>query len=95
MIIETNFSTQHIPDNEAVYFSLLEGVINSVDEYSTATISKSISGYNFRISPSSPSYINSIIKELVNMNKYFGVMLNFSKSSKSASSISFNITTFA
>lgn len=95
MEIETNFSTSHIPDNDAAYFSLLEGMINSVDVNSIMTISRGPSGYYFRIAPSSSKYINLLMDQLVSLNKYMGIMLNFSKSMKSSSSISFNIVTFA
>lgn len=93
-IEKTNFSTEHIPDNDAAYFSLLEGIVNSVDQYSTMAITKSPETYHFRISPSSPKLINLLIEQLISMNKCMGIMLNFSKSVKSASSISFNISTF-
>ena len=93
-IEKINFSTSHIPDNDASYLALLEGMVNSVDEYSTMAITSSPTGYYFRISPSSPKYINLLMDQLTSMNKYFGIMLNFSKSMKSSGVISWNIPKF-
>jgi hypothetical protein len=89
---KTNFSSQHILDNEMAYFSLLESAVNSVDEHSVMAVTRTPQGYTFRISPSSPKYINLLIQQLTEMNKFFGIMLNFSKSIKSSSSISFSIS---
>lgn len=88
---KVNFSIEHIPDNDASYISLLEGMVNSVDDHSIMTISKTPAGWLFRISPSSPRYINLLIEQITSMNKYMGIMLNFSKSMKTSSSIQFSI----
>lgn len=90
-IEKLNFSIEHIPDNDAAYISLLEGMINSVDGNSTMAITRSPTGWMFRISPSSPQFINLLMEQIIGMNKYFGIMLNFSKSMKTSSSISFSI----
>lgn len=90
-IEKTNFSVNHILDNEAAYFSLLEGAVNSVDQHCTIAVTRTPQGYTFRISPSSPKYINVLIEQLTQLSKFFGIMLNFSKSIKTSSSIQFSI----
>lgn len=90
-IEKEGFSIEHIPDNDAAYFSLIEGIVDSIDQFSVMHVRRSLSGYNFRISPSAPKLIPLIMTKLIEMNKYMGIMLNFSKSIKNSCLIQFQI----
>lgn len=80
-----------IPDNERSYFSLLEGVLNSADEYSTMEVRRNPDSYLFRIATSSPSYLIPLIERLNGLHNMLGIKLTYSKSIKSTSSVSFSI----
>ena len=43
-------------ENDKIYFAHLEGLIDSIDEYSSMQITKSGDAYIFRIAPSMPKY---------------------------------------
>lgn len=78
-------------ENDKAYFATLEGVINTIDELSTLEIRKGIREYIFRISISSPSYLTPLIKELNSLHNMFSIRVQFSKSIKTSSSISYKI----
>lgn len=79
-------------DNDAIYFSHLEGIIDSVDELSSMEITKHPTHYSFRIAPSLPKYTNAIIEELFKFHNQFQIKLNMSKSIKTNAVIAFKIT---
>lgn len=81
-----------LPDNEEAYFSLLEGVISSVDDLATLSINRGHDDWKFRVIPSHPSYIEDIIKQITTLNSLFKIHVLFSKSIKSASTITFSIS---
>lgn len=78
-------------DNDEVFIQHLCGVIESIDEFSSLEISKTPYSYHFRIAPSIPKYINNIIHEINTFNNLYGIKLDFSKSIKTSSIITFNI----
>lgn len=84
-----------IPDNERSYFNLLEGVLNSTDEFSTMEIRRNPTNYLFRISTSAPSYLVPIIQRLNEFHNMLGIRLTYSKSIKNSSALSFSILTFS
>ena len=88
IIVKKDFPSV-LKDNELAYFSLLEGVINSVDEASTMEIRKNPDNYKFRIAISTAEYLNSLVDILNDMHSLFGIKLNYSKSIKSSCSITF------
>jgi hypothetical protein len=90
MLVERNFKII-IPDNDEKYFNLLEGVVQSVDEYGVITINRAPKGYNFRIVPSDATYINNIIKELTKLHNILKIKLLFSKSIKNSACVNFSI----
>jgi hypothetical protein len=92
MIVEKKFFPKVMSDNDEIYFSHLEGVLESVDELATMSIIKQPKGYLFRIAPSLPKYTNSIIEELFKFHNQFKIKLNMSKSIKTNAVISFDIT---
>lgn len=81
-----------IPDNEERYFSILSAVVESVDEFSIMVIQKNPKNYQFQITPSEAFYIPSIIKEINKLNNLYGLLVEFSKSMKTSSSIDFVIS---
>lgn len=80
-----------LSENEKIYFSLLESVVSSVDDYSYLTVIKNPDSYLFRISPSDSSLTNLLIREINNLHNLINVELNYSKSMKTSSTISFKI----
>lgn len=80
-----------LPDNDRGYISMLEAVINTVDEFSTLEIRRNITDYSFRIAITSQDYLPRLIKELNQLNNLIGIKVDFSKSIRSSSSLAFKI----
>jgi hypothetical protein len=83
MEIHRKFFPEIMRENDKVYFAHLEGVIDSIDEYSSMQITKSGESYIFRIAPSMPRYGESLLQEILR--------LDLSKSIKSSGTIVFRI----
>lgn len=79
-------------DNDEIYFSHLEGIIDSVDELCSMEVVKHPNHYSFRIAPSLAKYTNAIIEELFKFHNQFQIKLNMSKSIKTNAVIAFKIT---
>ena len=92
MQIEKKFFPKIMTDNDEIYFSHLEGIIDSVDELSSMEVVKHPNHYSFRIAPSLPRYTNMLIEELFKFHNLFQIKLNMSKSIKTNAIISFEIT---
>jgi hypothetical protein len=84
-----------LSDNEESYISLLSGVLESIDEYCSLMVTRSPESFLFRIAPSSPIYINTLVKEITNLHNLFKIRVDFSKSMKNTCSLSFKIAIFA
>lgn len=93
MQISYHFFPEILNDNDKNYFSHLEGVISSVDEYAELEVSKFPESMNFRLIASLPRYNNLLIQELIKFHNMFNIFLDMSKSIKSTSTISFKILT--
>ena len=91
MTIEYRDLPQVLSENDRAFFGILEATINSVDELSTLEVRKGFELYHFRITTSSPSYISPLIAQLNELHNLFTIKVDFSKSIKSASSISYKI----
>lgn len=78
-------------DNDEVYFSHLQGIICSVDEYASMEIVKMDDKYHFRLIPSIPKYTQLLLKSILEFNNLYGIRIEMSKSIKIASTITFNI----
>lgn len=91
MQLEKKFFPKILPDNDEIYFSHLEGIIDSVDELSTMEVIKHPRKYTFRLCPSLPMYTNMLIEELFKFHNQFQMKLNMSKSIKTSAIISFDI----
>lgn len=81
-VIYKNFDKEHIPDNEAHYFNLLESVIASVDQYSTFVITKNPASYMFRLS-TTQTVVDPLVTQINSLNSFLGLQADFSKSMKS------------
>lgn len=80
-----------IPDNEENYFSMLEGYIESIDQYASLQITKQKESYQFRLSPSLPQYTEDLITNLLKFHTLLGLHLQVSKSIKTSGTIFFKI----
>lgn len=80
-----------LPDNETTYLNYLEGLIESVDSQSDMVITKTIAGILVRISPSGPMHFGEIFSVIKRFHTMLGLRVEFSKSMKAASNISFLI----
>lgn len=78
-------------DNDNIYLASLQGVLESVDEYSELEITKTPTTYNFRLIPSLPKYTNTLIEELIKFHNLLGIRLDMGKSIKTSAVITFNI----
>ena len=78
-------------ENDLAYFAHLEGLIDSIDEYSSMQITKSSDSYIFRLAPSMPKYAEMLLQEILKLHNVFGIKLDLSKSIKTSGSIVFRI----
>lgn len=78
-------------ENEKAYFAHLQGVIDSVDEYSSLQMTKMKSSYIFRLAPSLPKYNDMLLEEILKLHKMFNIHLDISKSIKATCTIVFKI----
>jgi hypothetical protein len=79
-------------DNDEVFLAHLEGVISSVDELCSLEITKLSDSYRFRIATSHPMYNNMLIEEILKFCNMFKMRIDMSKSIKTTSVITFEIT---
>ena len=91
MEIQRKFFPEVMRENDKVYFAHLEGVIDSIDEYSSMQITKSGDSYIFRIAPSMPRYGEMLLQEILKLHNLFRIRLDLSKSIKSSGTIVFRI----
>jgi hypothetical protein len=80
-----------LKENERAYMSLLEGIINSVDENSQMEVRHTPHSYIFRVSPSIPWYINSLVEEVNKLHSLLHIHVEYGKSLKNAGVLSFSI----
>jgi hypothetical protein len=92
MVIHKKFFPKVILDNDQLYLSHLEGVIDSVDELSSMEITKLDTAYKFRLAPSLPKYIPLLLEEILKLHNRFQIQLDLSKSIKTSGTIVFTIT---
>ena len=92
MIINRKHFPKVMQDNDEIFLAHLEGVISSVDELCSLEITKNINSYRFRIAASLPKYNNMLIEEILKFCNMFKIRLDMSKSIKTTSVITFEIT---
>jgi hypothetical protein len=81
-----------IQDNDELFFQYLIAVIESVDELSSLEITKLSDCYKFRLASSLCKYNNMLIEEILKFCNIFKIQINMSKSIKTTSVISFEIS---
>jgi len=91
MEIQRKFFPEVMRENDKVYFAHLEGLIDSIDEYSSMQITKSADSYIFRLAPSMPKYGEMLLQEILKLHNLFKIRLDLSKSIKSSGTIVFRI----
>jgi len=91
MEINKKFFPEVLLENEKAYFAHLEGVIGSVDEYSSLQITHTNSAYIFRLAPSMPKYNDMLLEEILRLHNMFRIKLDISKSIKPTGTIVFKI----
>lgn len=91
MVIQYSGLPEVLPDNDISYFSLLRGAIDGIDPLSSMSVTMGTAGYVFRLTPSSSIHIDNLIRQLTEMNTIMGIYLEFSKSCKSTSAISWKL----
>lgn len=91
MQVQRNQFPSIIPENENAYLKYLEAVVNSVDPYSTTEVTYKPTGYLVRIAPSDPIYLPHIFKVIKESHREIGLEVEFSKSIKTSSTITFLI----
>jgi hypothetical protein len=91
MKIEKKFFPSILKENTANYFAQLEGIISSVDELCSVTITCTGDKYIFRIAPSHPMYTDMLIEELIKYHNMLHIRLDFSKSIKTSAVILFKL----
>ena len=91
MYINRKFFPEVLREIEKAYFAHLEGVISSVDEYSSLQITKTSNAYLFRLAPSVPKYNDMLLEEILKLHNMFRIKLDLSKSIKSTGTIVFKI----
>ena len=91
MEIHKRFFPEILLDNEANYLAMLQGIIESVDEYASMEIIKVPEAYKFRIVPSLPRYNNMLLEEILKLNNLFHIRLDLGKSIKTSSTITFQL----
>lgn len=90
--METNFiDLPVLKDNDKCYFSVLEGVINSIDPLSTLEVRKNLNNYSFRIAVTNSDVLPTLIKDINALHNMIGIKVDFSKSIKKSFSVSFKI----
>jgi hypothetical protein len=80
-----------IPDNDENYFSLLEGVLSSIDSLCQMDVQKGFEAYHFRILPSDGRLVDNVVQELITLHNMLGIHMEMSKSIKNMGVISFQI----
>ena len=92
MEINKKYFPKVMQDNDEIFLAHMEGIISAVDELCSLEITKNIDSYRFRIAASLPKYNNMLIEEILKFSNLFHIRLNMSKSIKTSSVISFEIS---
>lgn len=80
-----------MPDNDFRYFTLLEGIINSVDSESELGVMSKDKVHNIRIIPSNGEKLSLIISEIIKFHRHLGIFIDLSKSIKASKRIFYKI----
>lgn len=78
-----------LKENEKAYFSLIEGVVNSIDDNSVMEVRYGQIHHSFRISPSLPMYIDALVEEINSLHNLLRIKVEYGKSLKNMGVLSF------
>ena len=92
MEVNKKFFPKLMQDNDETFLASLIGIIESVDELSSLEITKKVDCYNFRLAASLPKYNNMLIEEVLKFCNMFNIRVDMSKSIKTSSVITFEIS---
>ena len=92
MQVNRRFFPNRMQDNDEVFLAHFEGICSSVDELCSLEITKLSNSYRFRIAASHPMYNNMLIEEILKFCNMFKIRVDMSKSIKTSSVITFEIT---
>lgn len=81
-----------ILDNDEVFFQHLIAIVDSVDDLCSLEITKLSDSFRFRIAASLPKYNNMLIEEVLKFCNMFNIRVDMSKSIKTSSVITFEIS---
>jgi len=85
------FFPEIMQDNEIAYFQHFKGLVDSVDEFAIAEVTKNPKAYIFRISCSTPQYTPLLLEEVLKFHNILQIRLNISKSIKTTGTLQFEI----
>jgi hypothetical protein len=77
-----NFSIEHIPDNECMYFTLIQNIVHSIDDCSYISIVRNPNSYIVRISMNKAGRTNDLIKQINYFNNACSIIAEYGKSLK-------------
>ena len=80
-----------IPDNDDVFIRHLQGILESIDEFSAMEVTKVPDGIFFRVVSSIPKYTIPLLEEVLKFCNNYKLRLELSKSIKSSGSLTFLI----
>lgn len=78
-------------DNIVVYLKQLEAFIEQIDYQSSMQIIHKLNGLSVRIAPSEIKYINNLLTNLNKFHNSLKIRVEYSKSMKRSSTISYSI----
>lgn len=91
MELQKNQFPSILKENEIAYFKYLEAVINSVDLYASVEATCKPDGYLIRLAPSDPQYLSHLLQVIKVCHRQLGIEVEFSKSIKTSTTITFLI----
>jgi hypothetical protein len=80
-----------LDDNEVAYYSMLQAVIESVDELASLRITRKPEAVSFILAPSTPMYTQMLLGEILSYHRAMHIKLSLSKSIRTTTTIQFEI----
>lgn len=92
MEIKKIFFPKLLKEDDTIYLENIFNIIKNIDEYCYIQVTKNLKKYSFRLAPSSTTFINLLVEEIIKYNNTYNIKVDFSKSIKTALVVSFNVT---
>jgi hypothetical protein len=80
-----------ITDNEEAYLSLLQGVVEARDHLASITVTRTLTGYQFRIVPSLSRELETLLQDINSLHNLLQLKVEWGKSLKSGAVVSYKI----